>query len=407
MGIDDYSQNKILTKMAPAEVDKATSTIANQEPRYEILLKKLRIPGKYHTGPSPYATKTTEGPSYKPAKTLPERSGKLDRDYDFFEVSPPIGREYPHAQLKEIIKDEDKLRDLAITVSRRGVVFFRNQDISIDDQKYLANALGQLTGKPESSGLHIHPTAPAGGFFKNDNSDEIDPEVSIISSKLRKKLQLNDKLTDNKPSDGWHSDITFEPVPSDYAILRIVEPIPTGGDTLWASGYALYDKISPSLRGYLETLTGVYAQPGFRKAAEGKFEIYSGERGAPENVGDELIAVHPIVRTNPVTGWKSIYSIGHHFTSFNGLTDTESSLLKSYLNELVYGSHDIQVRFRWNKNDVAIWDNRSVYHTATNDFFNSDYERTGIRTVGIGERPYLDNKSKSREEDLGLSGHIV
>ncbi|CUM50827.1 unnamed protein product [Debaryomyces tyrocola] len=154
------------------------------------------------------------------------------------------------------------------------------------------------------------------------------------------------------------------------------------------------------LQALLETLTGVYSQPGLKKAAEGKFEIYSGVRGAPENVGDELAAIHPLVRTNPVTGWKSIFSIGQHFTSINGLSDSESALIKDYLSELLYGSHDIQVRFRWNKNDVAIWDNRSVYHTATNDYFDDAFERTGVRTVGIGERPYLDANSTSRDEAL-------
>lgn len=360
----------------------------------------LRGKTKTHTGASSYAEKYTDGPSYQPTTFYLEPSDSLDSQYKFEELTPQIGREYPSAQIRDILKDEKKLLDLAITVSHHVVVFFRDQDITVEEQKVLAEKLGSLTGKPKTSGLHIHPTAPAAGFLKKDESGDTDPEVSIISSKLSKELYLNRFLQGTRSNEGWHSDITFEPVPSDYAILKIVEPTPTGGDTLWASGYALYEKLTPSFRSYLETLTGVYSQPGFKKAAEGKFEIYSDVRGSPENVGDELTAVHPLVRTNPVTGWKSIYSIGHHFTSINGLSDAESALIKNYLNELLYGSHDIQVRFKWKKNDVAIWDNRSVYHTATNDYFNDNVDRTGVRTVGIGERPYLDVNSGSREEIL-------
>ncbi|ANB14238.1 Jlp1p [Sugiyamaella lignohabitans] len=394
--------------MAPSTTT-TTTTKAADVPQYVLLKNKFKQQAQTHEGPSPWAEKYTEGPSYKPSKEYLKASGALDGAYKFDEITPQIGREYPEAQLRDILNDESKLRDLAITISRRGVVFFRNQDLTIEEQKTLALQLGKLTGVPETSGLHIHPTAPAGGFLK-DGTDETDPEVSIISSKLGKELYLRDKLIVNKKraANGWHSDITFEPVPSSYAILKVVEKPPTGGDTLWASGYALYEKLSPSFRAYLETLTGTYAQPGFKKAAEGKFEIYSGERGAPENVGDELTAVHPLIRTNPVTGWKSIFALGHHFTSINGLTDDESLLIKEYINELLYGSHDIQVRFKWGKNDVALWDNRSVYHTATNDYYEaSEFERTGVRTVGIGERPFLDPKSKSRTEDLQESGVTV
>ena len=78
-------------------------------------------------------------------------------------------------------------------------------------------------------------------------------------------------------------------------------------DTLWASGYELYDRISKPLQGFLETLTAHYAQPGFKETADTNgFKLYTEPRGAPENVGEVLEAVHPVVRTYPVTGWKSV-----------------------------------------------------------------------------------------------------
>ena len=89
-------------------------------------------------------------PSVKPLKY----SGSLD-EYQSFDVTNVIGREYPAANLLEILKDDQKVRDLAITVSERGVVFFRNQDISVDDQKTLGQKLGKLTGKPASSKVFL------------------------------------------------------------------------------------------------------------------------------------------------------------------------------------------------------------------------------------------------------------
>lgn len=228
----------------------------------------------------------------------------------------------------------------------------------------------------------------------------------MISSEQAKELYKNRFLNFNKKQsakEGWHSDITFEPIPSDYAILRLTELPATGGDTLWASGYELYDRLSTEYQKFFERLTAVYAQPGFEIAAkENGFELYDKPRGAPENVGSVLRAEHPVIRTNPVTGWKSIFAVGHHVQSINGLTDAESKHALEWFKTLIVENHDLQVRFKWlHPNDLAIWDNRSVYHTATYDYAGLG-SRLGQRAVSLGEKPYLDPQSKSRREALGL-----
>lgn len=207
-------------------------------------------------------------------------------------------------------------------------------------------------------------------------------------------------------------------------------------DTLWASGYEIYDRISEPYQKFLESLTATFKQDYFRVLAEkGGFELYDKPRGAPENVGTELKAIHPVVRTNPVTGWKSIFPVGDHVKHINGVTQQESDHLLQWFLDIVYKNHDLQVRLNWkNKNDIgrlptstsppfktiissikmktgqekrlmpmmtAIWDNRSVFHTATFDY-DGFGDRLGNRAVGIGERPYLDPNSSSRREALGL-----
>lgn len=280
-------------------------------------------------------------------------------------------------------------------------MFFRKQDdLSNDLQKTLIQRLGELSGKPATSKLHIHPVANSGRTLGGK-----DDEISVISSEDFKKLYKNSFQRDLKQShkEGWHSDITFEPVPSDYAILRLTELSESGGDTLWASGYEVYDRISPPYQEMLEKLTGTYAQPMFQESAKNNgFQLYSGERGAPENVEEDLRAIHPVIRTNPVTGWKSVYAVGHHAKRINEVSEAESDTLLKWFVQLIVENHDLQVRNRWvSPNDLAIWDNRSVYHTATYDY---DGPRTGQRAVSLGERPYLDPQSSGRREALHAEG---
>jgi alpha-ketoglutarate-dependent taurine dioxygenase len=359
-------------------------------------------------------------PTFSKARTIPEikksvqgltqsasfrapltYSGTLDH-YESFDVTSVIGREYPKVQLTEILKDDAKIRDLAITVSQRGVVFFRNQDIDIEDQKILGQKLGELTGKPETSKLHKHALSNSKRGIAVDENGKLDDEVSVISSEQNRKLYQGRFFGAKRiASEGWHADITFERIPSDYAILKIIKtPEDVGGDTLWASGYEAFDRLSPVWQRFAEGLTATHHQPNFNKvASEHNLELLEEERGAPENKGIDFTASHPVVRTNPVTGWKSLFGAGHqvHAGWIDNVTETESEVIKAYFNKLIAENHDLQVRFKWNKNDLAIWDNRSVFHTATNDY---EGKRQGNRVVSLGEKPYYNPASKSRREAL-------
>lgn len=171
-------------------------------------------------------------------------SGALDA-FESFDVTPVIGREFPNASLGDFLRapnSDELLRDLAVTgkskpvnnnsphlnkvaVSQRGVVFFRKQDgLDNDLQKELAQRLGELSGKPSTSGLHIHPVANS----EREHSVK-DDEISVISSQQRQKLYIDRNTRNQSARREWHSDITFEPVPSDYTILRLTELPKTGG----------------------------------------------------------------------------------------------------------------------------------------------------------------------------------
>ncbi|KAK0708863.1 hypothetical protein B0T21DRAFT_387578 [Apiosordaria backusii] len=354
------------------------------------------VPNKGFVAPAHSSASKLEGPlTY---------SGSLDA-YEHFDVTNVIGREFPNLQLSGILHDDNKIRDLAILVSQRGVVFFRNQDLNIEDQKLLGQKLGKLTGNPDTSKLHKHALANSKRGIAVDENGKLDDEVSVISSEQNRKYYADRYGYSAKrlASEGWHADITFEHIPSDYAILKIVQPPEdVGGDTLWASGYEAYDRLSPALQKLADSLTATHHQPNFVKVKETfGAELIDEFRGAPENNGLDFKAEHPVVRTNPVTGWKSLFGAGHqvHAGWINGVTERESEILKAYFYQLISENHDLQVRFRWNKNDLAVWDNRSVFHTATYDYTG---KRQGNRVVSLGEKPYFDPNSKSRREALGL-----
>ena len=148
--------------------------------------------------------------------------------------------------------------------------------------------------QPDSSGLHVHPLTEEGS--------ELGDQISVISSEKQKKgggltHQLSD--TSRYASVGWHSDITFETAPSDYAMLKIHTLPKTGGDTLWTSMYEIYDRLSPSMAAFLETLTATHDAKFFHEEAERLGNpLRTIPRGSPLNHGSALEAVHPVIRTN-------------------------------------------------------------------------------------------------------------
>ncbi|KAI1263963.1 TfdA family taurine catabolism dioxygenase TauD [Xylariaceae sp. FL1019] len=320
-------------------------------------------------------------------------SGSLDV-FEYNDLTPAIGREFCGLQIRDLLQWEDeRVKDLAVTVSQRGVVFLRDQDVTPTEMKDFITRLSKVAGCPTSSDLHIHPLTEEGS--------ELGDQVSVISSEKQKKGGgLTHQLSDVSrfASTGWHSDISFERVPSDYALLKIHTLPKTGGDTLWASGYELYDRLSIPMRTMLETLTATHDANFFHdEAARLGNPLRKGLRGSPLNQDEDLKAVHPVIRTNPVTGWKSVY-VNKGFTKrINGVTKDESDVLLNYLFNLVTQNHDTQVRFKWKQNDCAIWDNRSTLHCATYDYAAA---RAGDRVASLGEAPYLDLGSKSRREAL-------
>jgi alpha-ketoglutarate-dependent taurine dioxygenase len=351
----------------------------------------------------------------KKVNTTVASSSSPLRAYSQFNNTPATGTEFrsvssdgkPVLTIADVLKDDEKLRALATLVSERAVVFFRGGEITPTEQRTLVDKLGKLSGKPNTSTLHVHPLTSAGQDFGD--------EISVISNHFdfhKDAKRTGDNILRLTPGDVlsrplqkklWHSDITFEPVPSDYACLAIrTFPEQGGGDTVWASAYEAYDRLSPAYQRFLEGLTATHRGQHFIDIARQYNLQFRQERGSPDNRGDTLEAIHPVIRTNPVTGWKGLF-VNKEFTKrINELTPDESDAILEYLFEHVSANHDLQVRFRWEKDNLAIWDNRSSFHAATYDL--DGFTREGTRAVSIGERPYFDPNSVSRRAALKAAG---
>ncbi|MCJ1241820.1 hypothetical protein MMC14_009826 [Varicellaria rhodocarpa] len=370
-----------------------------------------------------------------------------------FMSTPCIGIEFPDVDLVDWLEAPNSdgiIRDLAIIIARRGVVFFRAQTkLTGELQKKLMRRLGQLSGSPKENGLYRHPFSQMLG--------DIDPEISAFSSPVtenncnkeiksrnssQKSFRRSTKicsatlnalkgiaklsgLTKDLPvleipgkrqpdRLKWHSDMTFEQDPPDFSSLRMINLPKNGGDTLWASSYGLYEKLPEPAKLLLENLTATHSQPVLKAIAEAKKnEVFEGPRGSPNNVGTTMEAVHPLVRTHPITGWRSVFAPGTDILHdgrkdeigltlnrvvINEVTANTSQLILNRLMSIMTEDHDIQVRFKWKSpSDIAIWDNRSTCYALTP---YTDGHCRGWRVLGVGEKPSLNPESMSRAEAL-------
>lgn len=145
----------------------------------------------------------------------------------------------------------------------------------------------------------------------------------------------------------WHTDLVHERQPAGITHLHNDTVPPVGGDTLWASGYGAYEKLSPE----------------FRKFIDGKKAVYRSahaylDRENPSAGPKFVERVHPLVRVHPATGWKALWVNRAMTTRIVGLDKAESDLILNYLHDVYEKNADIQVRFRWTAGTSALWDNR-------------------------------------------------
>jgi taurine dioxygenase len=234
------------------------------------------------------------------------------------------------------------------------VIFFRDQDLPPDRFLALARCFGRAIEYPFLKGID--------GF----------PEIITVS-----------KLPEETVNFGgvWHSDTTYLSEPP-MATLLIAREVPeAGGDTLFANQYLPYDRLSDGMRALLAQQTGVASSAKADSSRTREDRIRSDGSAEARKL---LIAEHPVVRTHPETGRRSLFVNRAHTVSFAGMTEEESAPLLEFL-----FNHQIRpeftCRFRWEAGSLAIWDNRCAQHYAVNDYHGQ--RRVMHRITLAGDRP--------------------
>jgi taurine dioxygenase len=264
--------------------------------------------------------------------------------------SPVLGGEVRGIDLANGL-DEEGCREIRSALCQFGVLFFKGQS---EIPPALQIAIGRMFGA-----LHMHPAAPQMPGF---------PELFVIHTQR-----------DSKVANGefWHSDVSCDEEPPLGTILQIHVLPEIGGDTLFANMCAAYDALSAPFK---QMLAGLTAHHESEHIYRGRYA----DRGVEDQGKRYPMATHPVIRTHPETGRKAIFVNRTFTTRIPALSQAESdavlALLFDHCEQI-----DFQIRFRWERNDVAFWDNRSVMHRAVWDYWPN--ERKGRRVTIKGDRP--------------------
>ncbi len=248
-------------------------------------------------------------------------------------LNPVIGARVSDIDLAGFTRDDRD--DLRALLEEHLVLFFTGQSLDPHTYKRFGEAIGELEVTPMLPGL--------GGDLDEIHFVEVPAEAQR-----------------GFYSDAWHSDVPFRECPPYASILRPEVLPPLGGDTMWASMYAAYERLAPPLRRLADELEVVQAVSSPR----GSFEY-----------------THPAVRVHPGTGRRGLYINSVFSKRIVGASVVESARLIDMFSMLAV-IPDVQLRYRWTLDTVAIWDNRFTQHYAAYDY--SEHRRMQRMTV-IGE----------------------
>ena len=250
-------------------------------------------------------------------------------------ITPVIGAGISGISLNKDLKS-DTVEKIYNALIKYQVIFFREQDLTPESHLELAKRFGDIDPG--------HPVYPHVEGFQ-----------SIV-------LLKNDESIRPDTND-WHKDLTFKSNPPFASILHGVNVPKIGGDTLWASMSAVYDSLTDGWKEDLEGLEAIHDMGTFRNDFYKEGGINS-VNSALKKVGS---AVHKVIETHPISG-KKYLNVNQSFTrNIVNLSQGASDHILKFLFQLL-ARPEFQVRFHWQNNSVAIWDNRITQHYAVNDY---------------------------------------
>jgi taurine dioxygenase len=284
-------------------------------------------------------------------------TGWVDEPYTRFTlrpVAPTIGAHVEGLSLKQPL-DEATHAELHRALLEWKVLFFADQHLTAAEHQ----ALGERWGA-----LEAHP------FIKVVTGGQPDDRPAVV------RFAKDDRQVGTE--NVWHSDVTWRECPSLGSLLHAIEVPEVGGDTLWADMGAAYDCLDDEVK---ERIDGLFAVHDWWASFGGGMTAEQREALRP----DFPPVVHPVVRTHPETGRRTLYVNAAFTQHVVGMERDESDeLLDLLYRQASYPEY--QCRFRWSPGALAFWDNRSTQHYAASDYFPQ--RRVMERITIAGDRPY-------------------
>ena len=254
-------------------------------------------------------------------------------------TTPIIGAEIQGLDFSQPLS-ADLLDEIYAALIDNLVIFVRGADISPQQQIAFAQSFGALD-EP-----HLHYPHVAG--FE--------------------RIVLLENDADRPPdTNSWHTDLTFKQE-RPFASVLIARQVPeVGGDTLWSSCYAAYDRLPTGMKTDLEGLQAVHDLGDFRNDFADENKGQSGDERLNEALGRFGHKVQPLIARHPVTQRKFLNFNEAFVSHIAGLTSNDSHALRTYLSNHMNKPED-QLRWRWQAGDLAMWDNRVTMHYAVADY---------------------------------------
>ncbi len=266
--------------------------------------------------------------------------------------APNLGAVITNVDLSNDINDAE-LKGIKDAFYKFQVLFFQNQsEISPENHIKLGRYFGDL---------HIHPAAPK---MKNY------PQIFEINT------DKNSKIANG--AEDFHSDVSCDIEPPLGTMLQLHILPECGGDTMFANMYMAYEALSNPMQKFLSDLKASHESEHFYS---GRYKSESNDESKTEYPS----AIHPVIRTHPETGKKAIFVNKFFTTRILDLEPQESKFILDFLFSHIEKT-EFQIRYRWNKNDMAFWDNRCTIHKALWDYF--PHERKGRRVTIKGDIPF-------------------
>ncbi len=264
----------------------------------------------------------------------------MDTPYRTIDVKPLSGALGAEIEGVDIASGlgEEQFAEIYRAFADYSVILFRNQPITQEQHITFARHWGDININRFFTGVTENP----------------------IIAEVRKEPDQETNI-----GRKWHTDHSYDAVPALGSILCAREVPEVGGDTMFSSMYRAYETLSPGLRRTLENLNALHSSRHVFGARRDRSPDQSGRIGNPELATQD--AIHPMIIRHPITGRKALYVNPVFTVQIEGWTKEESQPLLQYLYQ--HASHpDFTCRIRWEKDALAIWDNRATWHCALNDY---------------------------------------